>query len=119
MKPHAHYDQNSLKAPATLGDVLELGERILFAVRSNHDSLGHALSILECHIMSLLTDLQTELGRINAATTDIAADIDTLIEKLGTAPTPAEVAEVKAALATISDTLEATAAKYPTTPPAP
>lgn len=58
-------------------------------------------------------DLKATLGRIDAATTNIANDIRTLLDKIGTSMTPEQVAELKASFGAAADTLEATAAEVP------
>lgn len=71
----------------------------------------------EKKIMSNLDDLKTELGRINAATTEIAADLKAAIDAIGTEnPTPAQWAAFKADIAQAATALEAVAASYPPKP---
>jgi methyl-accepting chemotaxis protein len=61
-------------------------------------------------IMAAIDELRTLLQRVNAATTDIAADIQVLKDKIGTQMTQEEVDEVKAGLEAAASKLEATAA---------
>lgn len=61
-------------------------------------------------------DIQAQLGRINAATTDIAGDIKTLMDTVSTSMTQDEVDQVKAGLTSAADTLEGVASEFPATP---
>jgi chromosome segregation ATPase len=61
-------------------------------------------------IMAAIDDLRALLQRVDAATTEIAADLQALKDKIGTQMTQEEVDEVKAGLEAAASKLETTAA---------
>lgn len=69
--------------------------------------------VLEVMIMSAVDDLKAILARIDTATTNIAADISAIKDKIGTGMTDAEVAEVQAGLEAAAQRLEALDAENP------
>lgn len=75
---------------------------------------------MEKRIMAAIDDVRAELGKINATTNEIAADIDELITKIGQpgGMSEAEAQEVVESLKGVSTTLQGVAAKYPVPPPA-
>ncbi|HVJ72035.1 MAG TPA: hypothetical protein VM531_11120 [Sphingomicrobium sp.] len=60
--------------------------------------------------MAAIDDLRALLQRVDAATTEIAADLQALKDKIGTQMTQEEVDEVKAGLEAAASKLETTAA---------
>jgi DNA-directed RNA polymerase specialized sigma subunit len=61
-------------------------------------------------LMAAIDDLRALLQRVDTATTEIAADIQVLKDKIGTQMTQADVDEVKAGLEAAATKLESTAA---------
>lgn len=69
--------------------------------------------------MSFAEDVRTQLGQINALTSEIASDQADLIARLQANPTDAERQEILDALSAHTATLESVAAGYTPVPPTP
>lgn len=63
--------------------------------------------------MAAVDDLKAILGRIDTATTNIAADLTAIKAKIGTGMSDADVAEVTAGLEAAAEKLEALDAENP------
>jgi hypothetical protein len=100
----------------TKQDLLDMESRITDVLRFNHNTTENHLVAMEGRIMTLQEQMAEELGRINVATTELAGDIEDALAKLSANPTPAEIAELKAALGNVAQSLEGTASKYPAPP---
>jgi hypothetical protein len=64
-------------------------------------------------LMAAVDDLKAILGRIDTATTNIAADLTAIKAKIGTGMSDADVAEVTAGLEAAASRLEALDAENP------
>ena len=81
--------------------------------------LANALLRVEARLEWLMTqidDMRSVLGRINAATTELASDVTEMLNILKNNPTPAQIQEVIDGMSTVAATLENTAAQYPAPP---
>lgn len=68
-------------------------------------------------IMADIDEIMTQLGQINAATTNLAEDIASLVELVSTGMSAADVQLVKDGLASAVSTLQGVASQYPPEPP--
>jgi len=97
---HVHYDDPKTAeafeaVQARLGLLLEATNRVLIQGAS---------------LMAASDDMKADLGKIDAATNNIAADIQRLKDKISSSMSPADVADVKSALARTVTRLEGLAA---------
>lgn len=69
--------------------------------------------------MAALDDLNAQLGRINAATTEIANDLRDAISKLEGGINPSDTTDLINNLRIAADKMEAVAQEYPPTPETP
>ncbi len=70
---------------------------------------AEALEELREFMSENFTEIQAQLTRISDATTNIANDIRSLLDKIGTGMSADEVTQVKEQLTAAADALEATA----------